>query len=426
MKATMVGKEKNDITFKMDFEAEEFQNAISDAYKANRHQYPIDGFRKGKAPRKLIESKYGADIFHEDAINKLFSDNYIIALNELGINPVDNPSADFDKIDEKEGFGVTVKVTVVPEVTVKDYKGVKVSKFDDSVSDKDVEEDLAAIQKRNSRMIVSEEPAKDGDTVLLDYSGFIGEEQFEGGTAERHALTLGSNTFIPGFEEQLIGVTAGEERDIKVTFPEEYNEELAGKEAIFKCKVHEIKETELPELDDEFAKDVSEFDTLEELKTDLRHKLEKNAKDKAEYETKNAVLEKVFEATEIDIPDVMVETQIDEMINEFQQQLSQQGLDMQQYFQYLGKDITTFRDEVRQDAYKRVKTKLVVDAVAKKENVAAAEEDVEEELAKMAEMYKMEVDQLKGAMGLQGMTFLKQDIRNRKAIELMYESAVIE
>ncbi|HZJ90526.1 MAG TPA: trigger factor, partial [Oscillospiraceae bacterium] len=308
----------------------------------------------------------------------------------------------------------------------KDYKGVKVSKFDDSVSDKDVEEDLAAIQKRNSRMIVSEEPAKDGDTVLLDYSGFIGEEQFEGGTAERHALTLGSNTFIPGFEEQLIGVTAGEERDIKVTFPEEYNEELAGKEAIFKCKVHEIKETELPELDDEFAKDVSEFDTLEELKTDLRHKLEKNAKDKAEYETKNAVLEKVFEATEIDIPDVMVETQIDEMINEFQQQLSQQGLDMQQYFQYLGKDITTFRDEVRQDAYKRVKTKLVVDAVAKKENVAAAEEDVEEELAKMAEMYKMEVDQLKGAMGLQGMTFLKQDIRNRKAIELMYESAVIE
>ncbi len=358
MKATMVGREQNEVTFKMDFEAEEFENAIIKAYKATKDRYSLDGFRKGKAPRKLIEAKYGEDIFFEDAINQLFSDNYIVALNELGVDPVDNPSAEFDKIESGKGFGVTIKVTVLPEVVVKDYKGIKVAKVDDSISDEDVEKDLGAMQKRNSRMIVAERPAKDGDTLLLDYSGFVGDEQFEGGTAEHQTLMLGSNTFIPGFEDQLIGVSAGEEKNVIVTFPEDYHSEaLAGKEAIFKCKVHEIKETELPVIDDEFAKDVSEFDTLAELKVDIRHKLEKIAKDKAEYEVKNAVLEKVYEATEIDIPEAMVESQIDDMIKEFQQQLSQQGLNLQQYFEYLGKNIDQFRGELKQDAYKKVKTK---------------------------------------------------------------------
>ena len=229
-----------------------------------------------KGTRKLIEKKFGEDVFYEDAINQLFSDAYPVALDELNIKPVDRPYADFDKIEANQGFGVTVKVTVTPEVQVKDYKGVKIAKVDDTVTDEDVNKDLEAMQKRNSRLVVVDRPAKEGDTVLIDYAGFIGEEQFEGGTAERQPLTLGSNVFIPGFEEQLIGAKAGEERDVKVTFPEDYHSDLAGKEAVFKCKVHEIKETELPEIDDEFAKDVSEFDTLEELKADIRHKFRKD------------------------------------------------------------------------------------------------------------------------------------------------------
>ncbi|HPO04979.1 MAG TPA: trigger factor [Bacillota bacterium] len=426
MKATMLGREKNDVSFKMDFDADEFENALVNAYKATRHQYNIDGFRKGKAPRKLIETKYGDKVFYEDAINRLFSDGYPAALKELTINPVDSPSADFDEIEGDKGFGVTVKVAVHPIVDVKNYKGIKVDKIDDSVSDEDVEKDLAALQKRNSRMIVADRPAKEGDTLLIDYAGFIGEEQFEGGSAERQTLTLGSNAFIPGFEEQLIGSVAGEERDVNVTFPDEYHSEtLSGREAVFKCKIHEIKETELPVIDDEFAKDVSEFETLGELKTDIRHKLEKIAKDKAEYETKNAVLEKIYEETEIDIPDIMISDQTDDMLQEIQQQMRYQGIDLHQYLGYLNKDIEEYREELKPEAYKKVKTRLIVEAVAGAEELTASEEDIEKELEAMAEQYKMEIDNLKKTMGENGIAYLRQDIRNRKAVDFLYENAVI-
>ncbi len=426
MKATMLGREKNDVSFKMDFDADEFENALVNAYKATRHQYNIDGFRKGKAPRKLIETKYGDKVFYEDAINRLFSDGYPAALKELTINPVDSPSADFDEIEDDKGFGVTVKVAVHPIVDVKNYKGIKVDKIDDSVSDEDVEKDLAALQKRNSRMIVADRPAKEGDTLLIDYAGFIGEEQFEGGSAERQTLTLGSNAFIPGFEEQLIGSVAGEERDVNVTFPDEYHSEtLSGREAVFKCKIHEIKETELPVIDDEFAKDVSEFETLGELKTDIRHKLEKIAKDKAEYETKNAVLEKIYEETEIDIPDIMISDQTDDMLQEIQQQMRYQGIDLHQYLGYLNKDIEEYREELKPEAYKKVKTRLIVEAVAGAEELTASEEDIEKELEAMAEQYKMEIDNLKKTMGENGIAYLRQDIRNRKAVDFLYENAVI-
>jgi len=427
MKSTYISKVKNEVSFKMEFTAEDFEDAINKAYQNNKSKYAVDGFRKGKAPKKLIEAKYGSDIFFEDAINDLFADGYPKALDELNIEPVDRPSADFDKIEAGKGFSVTVKVTAVPEFTVKDYKGVKVEKKDFSVNEEDIEKELKSLQKRNSRMILVERPAKEGDTVLIDYAGFVGDEQFEGGTAERQPLTLGSGTFIPGFEEQLIGVAAGEEREVKVTFPEEYHsEDLAGKEAVFKCKVHEIKETELPEIDDDFAKDVSEFDTLEELKDQIREKLEKNAAEKAEYETKNAVLEKVYEANEIDIPDVMVEDQIDDMIREFDQQLRYQGMDIQKYFEYLNKDVKDFRDELKPDAYKKVKTRLVVEAVADAENLSATDEEVEKEMASMSEMYKIEPEKLKSMMNDENMTYLKKDIKNRKAIDYMFENAIIE
>ncbi|MGI6727652.1 MAG: trigger factor [Anaerovoracaceae bacterium] len=427
MKSTYIGKEKNEVSFKMNFTAEDFEAAIVKAYQANKGNYAVDGFRKGKAPRKLIETKYGEDIFYEDAINQLFSVGYPQALDEMNIEPVDRPFVEFDKIEKGKDLGINVKVTVVPEVEVKDYKNVKVSKIDATITDEDVQKDLEALQKRNARMIVVDRPAKDGDTLLIDYIGFIGDEQFEGGTAERQPLTLGSNSFIPGFEEQLIGATAGEERSVKVTFPNEYHaEDLAGKEAVFMCKVHEIKETELPTIDDEFVKDVSEFDTLDDLKKDTKEKLEKIASDKAEFEIKNSILEKVFEANEVDIPRVMVETQLDDMLREFDQQLRYQGMDIKKYFEYLNKDIQEFRSELEPEAYKKVKTKILVEAVAKAENLVASEEDIEKELAAMAKQYNMEVEKLRTAVGGEGLFYLEQDIKNRKAVDFMFENAIIE
>ena len=427
MISTFISKEKNQVRFKMEFTAEEFESAVNEAYQATKGRYVVDGFRKGKAPRKLIEARYGEDVFFEDAINNMFSKGYPEALDALELYPVDRPSAEFDTIEKGQGFTVTITVTVKPEFEVKDYKGVKVAKVEHNITDEDVEKELEALQKRNSRLVLVDRPAKEGDTVLIDYAGFVGDVQFEGGTAERQPLALGSGTFIPGFEEQLVGAVAGEERDVKVTFPEEYHSaDLAGKEAVFKCKVHEIKEMEKPELNDEFAKDVSEFDTLEELKKDSREKLEKAAASKAEYETKNAVLEKVYEANEIDIPDVMVEEQIDEMMREFDQQLRYQGLDLEKYFEYLQKDPKEFRDELRADAYKKVKTRLVVEAVAEAEKLDASDEDVDAELKAMADQYKMEVEKLKGMLNADNFAMLAKDIKMRKAVDFMFENAIVE
>ncbi len=427
MISTLISKEKNQVKFTMEFTAEEFEKAVVDAYQATKGKYAVDGFRKGKAPRKLIETHYGEDVFYEDAVNAMFSKAYPESVETLGLDPVDRPSADFDNVEKGQGFKVTITVTVAPEFEVKDYKGVKVAKVEHIITDEDINKDLEALQKRNSRLVLVERPAKDGDTVLIDYSGFVGDLQFEGGTAERQPLSLGSNTFIPGFEEQLVGAVVGEERDVKVTFPAEYHsEDLAGKDAIFKCKVHEIKEMEMPELNDDFAKDVSEFDTLEDLKKDSKEKLEKAAASKAEYETKNAVLEKVFEANEIDIPEVMVEEQIDEMMQEFDQQLRYQGLDLQKYFEYLQKEPKEFRDELRGDAFKKVKTRLIVEAVANKEKLEAADEDVEEELKAMAEQYKMEVEKLKEVMKADNYAYLAKDIKMRKAVDFMFENAIVE
>lgn len=427
MISTLISKEKNQAKFTMEFTAEEFENAAASAYQATKGKYVVDGFRKGKAPRRLIETHYGEDVFFEDAINNMFSKGYPEAIDNLGLNPVDRPSAEFDNIEKGKGFTVTITVTVKPEFTVKDYKGVKVAKVEHNITDEDVNKELESLQKRNSRMVLVERPAQNGDTVLIDYAGFVGDEQFEGGTAERQPLALGSGTFIPGFEEQLIGASVGDEREVKVTFPEEYHSaDLAGKEAVFKCKVHEIKETEKPELNDEFAKDVSEFDTLEELKKDSREKLEKSAASKAEYETKNAVLEKVYEANEIDIPEVMVEDQIDEMMQEFDQQLRYQGMDLQKYFEYLQKEPKEFREELRADAYKKVKTRMVVEAVAEAEKLEATDEDVEAELKAMADQYKMEVEKLKEVMKADNYDYVAKDIKMRKAVDFMFENAIVE
>ncbi|MDD4564363.1 MAG: trigger factor [Eubacteriales bacterium] len=427
MISTFISKEKNQVKFTMEFTAEEFEKAINDVYQSTKGKYSLDGFRKGKAPRKLIESRYGQDIFFEDAINDLFSSKYPAALDELNLNPVDKPSVEFDNIEKGKGFIVTINVTVKPEFEVKEYKGVKVTKVEQNITDEDIAKELETLQKRNARLVLVDRPAQSGDTVMVDYSGFIGDEQFEGGTAERQPLALGSGSFIPGFEEQLIGAVANEQRDVRVTFPEDYHaKELAGKEAIFKCTVHEIKEEEKPELNDEFAKDVSEFDTLEELKNDTKEKLEKSAVARVEYETKNAILEKVYEANEVDIPDIMVEEQIDEMMMEFEQQLKTQGFNLEKYFALAQKDSQEFRNDLRTDAYKKVKTRLIVEAVADSEKLDASEDEVNAEIQAMADQYKIDVEKLTQAMRAENLYYMAQDIKMKKAVDLMFENAIVE
>ena len=381
MKATFISREKNDVKFTMEFTAEEFENAQIKVYQKAKDQFQIDGFRKGKAPRSIIEKHYGEGVFFEDAIDDLFREHYGKALGELELEVIDSPAAEFSKIAKGEGFTVTITVPCFPIVEVKDYKGVEIDKIEQEVKDEDVENEIKALQKRNGRMILVERPAKEGDTVLLDYSGFVGDEQFEGGTAERQELKLGSGMFIPGFEEQLVGATPGEKKDVVVTFPEEYHaEDLAGKEAVFHCLVHEIKEEQLPELDDEFAKDVSEYDTLEELKKANRERLEAYAKAGSESQMKDAALGKVVEANEVDVPGTMVEDEMDSMCQELDQQLRYQGMSLEQYLQFTGKDMAAFRNELRPDAERQVKTRIILMGIVEAEGIKVSQEEMEEEL----------------------------------------------
>ena len=425
MKPTLISKENNEAKFTMEFTAEEFEAAIIKVYQSQKDKFMIDGFRKGKAPRSIIERKYGEGIFFEDAINNLFSMNYPLALDQLDVDAIDHPKADFSELKKGEGFTVTINVTCYPEFEVKDYKGVEIETVNADVTDEDVEKELQNKAKVNARMVEVDRPAENGDTVLIDYEGWVGDEKFEGGTAERQPLKLGSGTFIPGFEEQLVGASKCEDIDVKVTFPEEYHaEELAGKEAVFKCKVHEIKEEELPEIDDDFVKDISDFDTLDEFKADLRSSLEKSAAAKAESQMKNSVIEKVFEANEIDIPDVMVESEIDSMMSEFDQQLRGQGMDLDTYFQYVGKTAEDFRKEVKEDAYKRVKTRMLISKIAEQENFEVSNDEINTELENMAKQYGLEADKLREMIGAENVGMIAGDIKIRKAVEFIYDNAV--
>lgn len=427
MKATFISRDKNAVKFTMEFTAEEFEQAQIQVYQQAKNQFEIPGFRKGKAPRSIIEKHYGEGVFFEDAIDALFRQSYGTALADLDLEVIDSPAAEFSKIAKGEGFTVTITVECFPIVEVKDYKGVEIEKVEQEVKEEDVENELKAVQKRNARMILVERPAQEGDTVLFDYAGFVGDEQFEGGTAERQELVLGSGMFIPGFEEQLVGATPGEKRDVKVTFPEEYHaEELAGKEVVFHCLVHEIKEEQLPELDDEFAKDVSEYDTLEELKQANRERLESYAKMSAENQMKDAAIAKVVDANEVDVPAAMVEDEINRMIGELNQQLRYQGLTIEQYIQFTGKSMAEFREEVRPEAEKAVKTRIILMGVVDAEKLEVSAEEIEDELNKMAAQYQMTADKIKEMIGIENLTFLQKDLQVRKAIDLIYDKAKIK
>ena len=427
MKSTFISKENNEAKFKMEFTAEEFENAVVKVYQKEKDKFEIDGFRKGKAPRSLIEKRYGEGIFFEDAINNLFSLNYPLALDELDIDVIDYPKTEFSQVKKGEGFDITVTVTCYPEFEVKDYTGVEIEKVSSEVTDEDVDKEIQNMAARNSRMVEVDRPAQDGDMVMIDYAGFVGDEQFEGGTAERQPLKLGSGTFIPGFEEQLIGASKGDDVEVKVTFPEEYHsEDLAGKDAIFKCKVHEVKEQEIPEIDDDFVKDVSEFDTLDELKASKKEELEKAAVVRAENQMKNSVIEKVFEANDIDVPEVMVNSEIDSMMSEFDQQLRAQGMDLNTYLQYAGQDPAAFRETLREDAFKKTKTRMIVAKIVDQEKFEVSDEEVDEQVEKMAQQYGLEKDKLMEMIGVENVEAIRGDIKMTKAVDYMYENAVIK
>lgn len=426
MKATFISREKNDVKFTMEFTAEEFDQAQIKVYQAAKGNIEIPGFRKGKAPRSIIEKHFGEGVFFEDAIDELLRENYEVAVKELDMDLIDSPRAEFSQLKKGEGFTVTITVAVAPVVEVKDYKGIEIEKVENEVKDEDVENDLKQQQNRNARIVSVERPAQEGDTLTLDYSGFVGEEQFEGGTALEQELTLGSQMFIPGFEEQLVGVAAGEDKDVVVTFPEEYHApELAGKEAVFHCHVHQVKEKQLPELDDEFAADLG-HDTLDELKASIREKLENYAKAGAESQMKDAVLGKLVEATEVEIPEVMIKDELDRSVQELNQQLSYQGLSIAQYLQFTGKEMSDFIDELRPEAEKAVKTRLVIAGVVEAEGIEVSDEEVEEEIKVMAVQYQMTADKVKELLGEDMMKYLVKDLKSKKAIEVLFENAVIK
>ena len=427
MNATFISKEKNNAKFSVEFTAEELEKAMIKEYQDTKDKYQIDGFRKGKAPRSILEKHFGEGIFLEGAINTMINDSYPKAAEELGLEVIDRPSVDFGEVEKGKGFTITVSVDVYPEITVKDYVGVKAEKINVEVLDADVDAEIEKMQQRNARMVAVERPAESGDTLLLNYKGFVGDHQFEGGTAEQQPLKLGSNTFIPGFEEQLVGICVNEDRDVKVTFPEEYHsEELAGKEAIFKCSVNEIKAEEKPVLDDDFAKDVSEFDTLAELKADTKTKLKESKEAQALLKMKDSVLAKVYEANEIDIPEVLVEDEISSMMQEFDQQLRSQGLDLEKYFEYLQKDPAEFRTELRDDAFRKVKTRMIVSAIAQVEGITVTPEELEADIEMMAAQYKMEPAKIKEMLGAENLAFLEKDIKMRKAMDFVFDKAIIK
>jgi len=408
----------------VEVDVETVNAGLDKAFKKVVKQVNVPGFRKGKMPRPLFEKKFGVESLYQDALDEILPEAYANAVEEAGISPVDRPEIDIEKMEKGENLIFTATVTVKPEVKLGNYKGLEVEKFDTTVTDEDVEAELKKQQERQAELVVKEEGAAvAGDTVVIDFEGFVDGEAFEGGKGENYSLELGSNSFIPGFEDQLIGLEAGAEKDVEVTFPEEYHAaELAGKPAVFKVKVHEIKAKQLPELDDEFAKDVDdEVETIAELKEKTKAKLEHDKKHEEEHFIQNAVIGQAVEGAQIDLPEVMVSNEVDRMMQDFAGRLQQQGLNLELYFQFSGQDEAALKGQMKEEAEGQVRTSLVLEAIAEAEKLEATEEDVEAELAKMASMYNMEVDAIKKALG--NLDAIKGDLQIKKAIDFLVENS---
>ncbi len=420
--------EKNMAKLTIEVSAEELEKAIQGAYLKQRKHISVPGFRKGKVPRQMIEKMYGVEIFYEDAANALIPEAYAKAYDESELAIVSQPSIDVVQLEKGKPFIFTAEVALKPEVTLGEYKGLKVDKVSTRVTAKEVDAKLEEEQKKNARTITVEDRAvQDGDEIVLDFEGFVNGVAFEGGKGENYPLTIGSGSFIPGFEEQLIGAEAEKEVEVNVTFPEEYHsEDLAGKEATFKCTVHEIKVKELPELDDDFAAEVSEFDTLEEYKADIKAKIKEQKQAEGNRQKEDQAVEKAVANATMEIPEAMIDTQVGQMVQEFAQRLQSQGLSMEQYFQFTGLTADKMNEEMRPQAVKRIETRLVLEAIAKAENIEISEEKLDAELTKMAEMYQMEVDKLKEYMGESEKEQMKADMAVQEAVTLLVDSAVEE
>ena len=418
--------EKNMAKLTIEVPASDLEKALQSAYKKQKNKISLPGFRKGKVPRQMIEKMYGAEIFFDDAANEIIPKAYADAYDECELEIVSRPEINIVQIEKGKPFIFTAEVATKPEVTLGEYKGLEVDKVSTRVTQKEVEAKIEEEAEKNARTVTVEDRAvQDGDEVVLDFEGFVDGEAFEGGKGENYPLTIGSGSFIPGFEEQLVGAEAEKEVEVKVTFPEDYHaEELKGKEAVFKCTVHEIKAKELPEIDDEFAAEVSEFDTLDEYKADVKAKIKEQKATDGKRKQEDQAVEQAIKNASYEIPDAMVDTQISQMANDFAQRIQSQGLTMEQYYQFTGMTEEKMNEEFKPQAVKRIETRLVLEAIAKAENIEISDEKLDEEIAKMAEAYKMEADKLKEFMGDAEKKQMKEDMAVQEAVTFLVENAV--
>ncbi|HBH12184.1 MAG: Cell division trigger factor [Clostridiales bacterium 38_11] len=421
--AKVIGKEKNIVSIEFEIPQDKFEESVQKAYLKMRGKINIPGFRKGKAPRKIIELNYGKGVFYDDALDIALPDAYEAALTELALDPIDKPKIDISEFEEDKDIVISAKIEVIPDIVLPDIKTIEVEKIVYEVSEEDVDEALKNMQAQNARVInIEDRPIEAGDTVIIDYTGFSGDEQFEGGTAEQHSLEIGSNSFIPGFEDGLIGKNLGENVEINLTFPEDYHSpDLAGKEVVFKVKINEIKAKELPELDDEFAKDVSEFDSLEELRADTKENMIKKADDSERIARQNASVVAYVEASQVEVPDVLVEKEIDYQIKNFEQQMSMQGINVEDYYKMIGSNMNGLRDSIRPQALVSAKSELVIEKLTSEHTFDISDEEIDSELEKLAKSYRIEgedkLKEFKENLKEQSLEYLKGNIQRRKAIE---------
>lgn len=418
--------EKNMAKLTIEVPASEFEKALQSAYNKQKKSISVPGFRKGKVPRQMVEKMYGPEIFYEDAANELIPTAYEEELKNCDLEIVSRPTVDIVQIKKGEDFIFTAEVAVKPEVTLGEYKGMEVDKTSTRVTQKEVEAKIKEEAEKNARTVTVEgRPVQDGDEVILDFEGFVDGEAFEGGKGENYPLTIGSGSFIPGFEEQLVGAEAEKEVEVKVTFPEEYHaEELKGKDAVFKCTIHEIKVKQIPEIDDEFAAEVSEFDTLDEYKADVKAKIKEQKENEGKQKKEDQAVEKAVANATMEIPEAMIDEQVRQMVNEFAQNMQYQGISFEQYCQITGMTLEKIQEETRPQAVKRIETRLVLEAIAKAENIEVTEERLDEEIKKMAESYNMEADKLKELMGEEEKKQMMEDIAVQDAVTFLVENAV--
>lgn len=418
--------EKNMAKLTVEVSASDLEKALQSAYMKQKNKINLPGFRKGKVPRQMIEKMYGVEIFYDDAANEIIPKAYADAYDECELEIVSRPEIDVVQIEKGKEFIFTATVAVKPEVTLGEYKGLEVDKVSTRVTQKEIDAKIQEEAEKNARTVTVEDRAvQDGDEVIMDFEGFVDGVAFEGGKGENYPLTIGSGSFIPGFEEQLVGAEAEKEVEVKVTFPEDYHaEELKGKEAVFKCTVHEIKAKELPEIDDEFAAEVSEFDTLEEYKADVKAKIKDQKAAEGKTKQEDQVVEQAVKNASYEIPEAMIDTQAEQMLNDFAQRMQAQGLTMEQYFQFTGMTAEKMLEEMKPQAVKRIETRLVLEAIAKAENIEISDEKLDEEIAKMAEAYKMEADKLKELMGENEKKQMKEDMAVQEAVTFLTANAV--